>query len=38
MTKDDSLYKLIGIGSSDAESDASERKHEILARTYLPRE
>src|SRR5262245_13725826 len=39
LTKDDPLFRLIGIGSSgDGESDASERKHEILARAYLPRE
>ncbi len=38
LTRDDPLFKLIGIGSSGAESDASERKHEILARAYRPRE
>jgi hypothetical protein len=38
LTKDDSFYKLIGIASSGTESDASERKHEILAQAYLPRE
>jgi hypothetical protein len=37
ITRDDPLYKLIGIGSSGAESDGSERKHEILARAYRPR-
>ena len=34
MTRDDPFYKLIGIASSGTESDASERKHEILAQAY----
>jgi hypothetical protein len=38
VTRDDSLYKLIGIGRSGSESDASERKHEILAQAYRPHE
>ena len=38
LTRDDSFYRLIGIASSGIESDASERKHEILAQAYLPRE
>jgi hypothetical protein len=38
LTREDSLFRLIGIGASETESDASERKHEILARAYLPRE
>jgi hypothetical protein len=39
MTKDDPFYKLIGIGRSGVpNSDASERKHEILARSYRPKE
>lgn len=37
MTKDDGLYRLIGIGESEEGSDASERKHEILAQAYRPR-
>lgn len=38
LTRDDALFSLIGIGASEAESDASERKHEVLARAYRPRE
>ena len=39
LTKDDPFYKLIGIGQSGVpNSDASERKHEILARAYRPKE
>lgn len=37
MTNDDPFYKLIGTGNSGTrDSDASERKHEILARAYRP--
>ena len=39
LTRDDPFFKLIGIGSSGKkDSDASERKHEILARAYRPKE
>ena len=39
FTREDPLYKLIGIGNSGTkDSDASELKHEILARAYLPKE
>ena len=38
VTRDDSLFRLIGIGKSDIGGDGSERKHEILARAYRPRE
>ncbi len=36
ITKEDGLYRLIGVGRSGSESDASERKHDILARAYRP--
>lgn len=36
MTRDDPFYNLIGTGDSGSPSDASERKHEILARAYRP--
>jgi hypothetical protein len=35
LTREDPLFRLIGIGASEAESDASERKHEVLAQAYL---
>jgi hypothetical protein len=38
ITRDDPLYKLIGIGSSGIEGGISERKHEFLAKAYRPRE
>ena len=38
LMPDDPFLKLIGIGRSAEPSDASERKHEILARAYLPRD
>lgn len=38
VTRDDSLFRLVGIGKSDIGGDGSERKHEILARAYRPRE
>jgi hypothetical protein len=34
LTRDDALFSLVGIGSSGAPSDASERKHDILAKAY----
>ena len=38
LTRDDPLFKLIGIGSSGIEGGVSERKHEFLAKAYRPRE
>jgi hypothetical protein len=37
FTREDPLYKLIGTGDSGAPSDASERKHDVLARAYDPK-
>jgi hypothetical protein len=38
VTRDDSLFRLIGIGASGIEGGTSERKHEFLAKAYRPRE
>ena len=38
LTRDDPLFKLIGIGASGIEGGVSERKHEFLAKAYRPRE
>lgn len=37
VTRDDSLFNLIGIGRSKTEGGVSERKHEALARAYRPK-
>lgn len=36
VTRDDSLFDLIGIGESGGDGSGSERKHEILADAYRP--
>lgn len=38
ITRDDPLFRLIGIGASGIEGGVSERKHEFLAEAYRPRE
>lgn len=37
VTRDDPLFKLIGIGRSKTEGGVSDRKHEALARAYRPK-
>lgn len=37
VTRDDSLFQLVGIGRSEVEGGVSERKREFLARAYHPK-
>ena len=36
FTKEDPLWRLVGIGHSEGPSDVSENKHKYLAGAYLP--
>jgi len=38
VTREDSLFQLVGIGTSGIEGGASERKREFLARAYRPKQ